>query len=208
MLMNLLVKTYWYEGRFDVCARRAQAILRQRERWGYARHAYRDHLDLGSALEALGRYEAAERAYRRAARFKGRLQDLALQAIILTRIRAEDFDGARATLVELKRRIPRDLGVLLRSAIDAFEGKHTRCPSRILSKALTTGYFGTVGVFGFYACVVMMATGERDRAVPLLEKFVEQTSRNRREWGVTCRWELERARALLTRSERASETAS
>jgi hypothetical protein len=69
----------------------------------------------------------------------------------------------------------------------------------VLDRALRLGVLGTLGIWGFYAAWVMVPNGDRDRAIPLLQRFVKETSGNPREWGVTCRVELAAARAVLAK---------
>ena len=198
-LMSELAQRDWYAGDFAACVRRYRKMLRRRTQWRYWRGAQRDFLDLGSALEALGRYRDAERAYRRAARAPWALQGLATQSIVLCRLRSGDLDGAHSALDELAGRLPRDMVTLTRAAMLAFERKPTRCRHRVLDRAVSLGVHGTVGVWGFYAAFVMLAMGDAERAIPLLERFVAEVSGNPREWGVTCRVELAMAQDILAR---------
>ena len=187
--------TYWYEGRFEDQVRELRKLLRYRTRIRYFRRIDLDYSTLGAALQALGRYGEAEETYRDG--LKSRHGRRLAQDVVLARVRRNDFQGAEEALQRLRPKLPRDLAGLLRAAIRGLQGKSARSSPRTLDKATQQTPFGGVGLFGFYAAVVLLRMGREAEARPLLRRYIADSEGNPREWGITNRWEIAKAKELL-----------
>jgi hypothetical protein len=84
--------------------------------------------------------------------------------------------------------------MLLAAALRALAGETPRCSARLL-RTIERDESDTR--MAFYGAIVLHALGRRDVALPRLRRLAERWARNRREWGITMRWEIARARELL-----------
>jgi hypothetical protein len=194
-LWHRVLDTFWYEGRFEDQVDEARKILRYRKRRRYFTRIDHDYSRLGSALEALGRYDEAELSYRRG--LKSKYGQHLAPRLVLTKVRMNDFQGAEATLSELRGRMPRDLAGFLRSAIRGLQGESVRSPAKTLAKVTEENLHGGVGLYAFYAAVILLRMGREAEARDLLGRYVAHIESNPREWGITNRWEVAKAKELL-----------
>jgi tetratricopeptide (TPR) repeat protein len=152
--------TYWYEGRFADCAAACRRLLRSERRFHDARSPCLEggYRELAGALEALGDYAGAERAYRAILRLRSDpdWRMWTKQAVVLARIRAGDLAGAGDALDELGMEMkPRDR-MLLRALITAVEGQAPKCTPRFL-KALEKDDGSHANAF--YGAIVLQGGG-------------------------------------------------
>ena len=194
-LWRNLVYSYWYEGRFEEQVREAKGLLGYRKRVRYFQRVDLDHSILGSALEALGQYEEAEQSYRKGLR--SRYGANLASNVVLARVRRNDFQGAEAALKTLRIKMPRDLASLLQASILGLRGERASCSPKTLAKATEENVFGGVGLYAFYAAVVLLRMGQGANARELLRRYVAHIESNPREWGITNRWEVAKAKELL-----------
>ena len=196
-----IANTYWYEGRFADCARAYRRHVRALARIHGKRHPALEppYHSLSTALEAMGDYAGAEAAYR--AILNLRRNHMAVwmdprEDIVFARIRSNDFEAARAAWNEFESRMKKASRVLLGAAIDVFTGKRPRCSARFVKSLERDQTPSRIAIYGAF---ILHALGRDEIAIPRLRYLVQRWRRNRREWGVTLRWEIARGNEILTR---------
>lgn len=200
MLAWNVATTYWYEGRFETCARSLRALLgRQRRALGARSSALAPTYDsLASALAACGDHRGAERALRAISSLRPSEDDGIRRAvgadIVLVRLRGGDLAGAREALVELREEIDPHERMMLAAALPALAGERPQCSARLL-RTIERDESDTR--MAFYGAIVLHALGRRELAAARLRRLAARWERNPREWGVTLRWEIARAKELL-----------
>jgi tetratricopeptide (TPR) repeat protein len=186
--------THWYEGRFDLQARALRRLIRGLEKTKQAPATLRLHYDVGSALEALGRFRSAERHYRIAFAEGGTFGTLARLSAVACRVYDDDLDGALRVLDEVAPALETPEATLLRAYLRALGPAPLTVPPSLLKTLLAPA-----GVYrnDYMGAVVLLRLGRRAVAAPRLRKYITHCESNPTEWGVTQRWEIAKAKALL-----------
>lgn len=189
-----LGNTYWYEGRFDLQHRATLRLIRELTNLRKARQLPALHYQAGTALMAMGRFGAAERQLRLAFRDLGTHGLLARTSVLESRLYRDDLEGAQEVLEEIAPRLPPDWVPLTRAYIRALGP----APFEV-SKALASKLRSSDGAsrHDFMRAVILMRLGQNDIAKPRLRRFIDHCEGNPQEWGVTMRWEIAKAKALL-----------
>jgi len=193
--------TYWYEGRFDLQVASLRRVLRRFGELGKSRLANRLHCDLGTALTALGRYAAAEKEFRLAATAGGTYSALACHGVVQSRIYQDDLRGALRELARLAGKMDASDVAITRAYIHALMPQSPAPTSDVVRRAAkpSTGLHND-----FMNAVVLLRAGRADLARPRLRTFIDVSESNPSEWGVTRRWEIAKAKALLGQQTRVS----
>lgn len=186
--------TYWYEGRFDLEHRHALRSIRELETSGKTGLATGFHYEAGTALMAMGRYASAERHLRAAFRDHATTGMLARTSVVDCRIYRGDLEGALQVLDEVAPRLTRDLVTLTRAYVRALGPAPLRISRALEARLLVPDRPHHDGYMG---AVILNRLGHADVARPRLRRFIERCEGNPREWGVTRRWEIAKAKALL-----------
>jgi len=188
--------THWYERRFDLMLAATRRLIRLFESLGKGRSVAHLHHQAGAALMAMGRFGQAERHFRAAFSDSGGTGRLARSSVVQCRLYRGDVHGAIEVLDEAK------------PVLDPFEVELTRMyllaqlpgavavPKKLAPRLLNQRDEGVLGYMG--AVVLLLVLGRRDVAAPRLLAFVQRCEANPAEWGVTLRWEIAKAKELLT----------
>jgi len=190
--------TYWYEGRFDLQLRATLRLIRHFEAIGKSRSLAGLHYQAGIALIAMARYTDAERHLRAAFRNRSTTGMLARTSAIECRIYRDDLRGALEILEQVAPQLDQSLVTLTRAYIHALGPAAIKVPKvqrdRLLApdRASRHDYMGAV---------VLLRLGLANVAAPRLRRFIKHCEGNPREWGVTMRWEIAKAKELLAGHE-------
>lgn len=178
-----LAGTYFYEGNFAAQAQELESLCASGKARSYHYSA------LGMAYEALGQPETAESVY---------LKSLPETAESLIRLRMQgDPDRALATLQEYKASIEPDDAVVYGALIKALAGRAVPELEEAIEAVKRNGESNIFGVDGFSAGVLLLAQGDTEIARAHLRAFLEMVESNPKEWGVTMRWRVKKAKELL-----------
>jgi tetratricopeptide (TPR) repeat protein len=191
--------TYWYEGRFDLGLRNARRLMRRFEAMGKSRSLAQLHYEAGTALMAMGRFAPAERELRGAFRDRGTIGMLARTSVVESRIYRDDLVGAARVLEEVASQLTPSLVTLTRTYIRAL-GPQALEVSRTLENRLLVPDRASRN--DYMGAVILLRLGHADVAKPRLRQFIDHCEGNPREWGVTMRWEIAKAKELLARPGR------
>jgi tetratricopeptide (TPR) repeat protein len=205
-LYSALIRSYWYEGNFAENARLLGEWLPQlRPTDPMYRHSLHD---LGMAYAALGRHAEAEVAYRKALAAtpvdeRSYVGDMVIRSLM----HREDHAGARRALDELRSAFqpfayaifdaalavlhkPGSAGARAASAAAlAFAEEYGRRPG---PTGKHTNYYS------FLLGVIYRGLGRHQEAAEILQRFADESAANKKEWGVTMRWEIDKARELAS----------
>jgi tetratricopeptide (TPR) repeat protein len=197
--------TYWYEGRFDLELRATLRLLRQFEAMGKSRQVAGLHYQAGTALMAMGRFAAAERQLRSAFRDRATMGMLARTSVVESYLYRDDLDGALRVLDEVASRLDPSLVALTRAYIRALGPEPLKISKALEAELLVPDRASRHDYMG---AVILLRLGRGDVAKPRLRRFIDQCEANPREWGVTMRWEIAKAKELLARSDPARTRSS
>jgi tetratricopeptide (TPR) repeat protein len=154
------------------------------------------HYHVGTALMALGNYVVAERRMRRASTAGGEATPLALAAMIECRIYRDDLAGAQLVLDEVASGLDAEETSLTRAYIQALDPRAAPPNSNLVSRLARDPGPGPTWPT-FMSAVILLRAGRADLARPRLRAFVQRCENNPREWGITRRWEIAKAKELL-----------
>jgi tetratricopeptide (TPR) repeat protein len=189
-------QTYWYEGRFEAQVRALDGLIRRFEKLGKRKLTAGLHYHVGTALMALGNYVVAERRMRRASTAGGEATPLALAAMIECRIYRDDLAGAQLVLDEVASGLDAEETSLTRAYIQALDPRAAPPNSNLVSRLARDPGPGPTWPT-FMSAVILLRAGRADLARPRLRAFVQRCENNPREWGITRRWEIAKAKELL-----------
>jgi len=191
--------TYWYEGRFDLELRTVLALIRRFEAMGKSRLLAGLHYQAGTALLAMRRFRDAERQLRAAFRDRATTGMLARTSVVESYLYRNDLDGALRVLDEVASQLDRPLVALTRAYIQALGPDSLKVSKALEAKLLVSDRASRHDYMG---AVILLRLGRSDVAKPRLRRFIDHCEGNPREWGVTMRWEIAKAKELLARSGR------
>ena len=196
--------THWYEGRFDLQLRAMLRFIRQFTALGKSRLLASLHYEAGTALMAMGRFAAAERHLRATFRDRATYGMLARTTVVDSRLYRDDPGGALRALDEVASQLDPVLVTMTRAYIRALSPEPLKIP-----KALEAKLFVPDGATydGYMGAVILLRIGRADIAAPRLRRFIERCEGNPREWGVTRRWEIAKAKELLARRRQSDRRA-
>jgi tetratricopeptide (TPR) repeat protein len=187
-------QTYWYEGRFDLMLAATRRLIRLFESLGKRRSIAQLHYQAGTALMAMKRFSAAEQHLRAAFSDSGSTGALARSSVVQCRVYRGDLRGAIEVLEEVKEGLDPFEVELTRAYLAAQRTDHLGISKGLRRRLLKQR---DEGLLGYMGAVVLVRSGRRDIATPRLRAFVERCQSNPSEWGVTLRWEIAKAKALL-----------
>ena len=103
-----------------------------------------------------------------------------------------DFKGARQALEEFAGELPDIVRALFSALVDILESKNPEEVEKLLDEMEECS-----GIFTFYKGVLCHGAGRIDKAMELMTQFYEESEGNPREWGVTLRWEIAKAKEIV-----------
>jgi tetratricopeptide (TPR) repeat protein len=158
------------------------------------------HYQAGTALLAMGRFRDADRQLRAAFRDRATTGMLARTSVVESYLYRNDLDGALRVLDEVASQLDRPLVALTRAYIQALGPDPLKISRTLEAKLLAADRASRHDYMG---AVILLRLGRADVAKPRLRRFIDHCEGNPREWGVTMRWEIAKAKELLARSGRA-----
>jgi tetratricopeptide (TPR) repeat protein len=206
-LRMMYIQTFWYQGDFAEYVRLLLEWIPQLDPNDFM---YRNQLEeLASGYSALGQHQNAEAAYRTAlvASADASERQSISQMIVRTRMHRNQYNDALATLPEFADTISADelsvlRAVLLVLASRGSEEAKVACMAALPAAELlgkTPGPLGgSTSYYSFLLGIVYAGAERTDAARALLIRFADESAANRREWGVTLRWEIAKARELAS----------
>jgi len=205
-LYSMVIRSYWYEGNFAENARLLEEWVPQLER---TEHMYRMALDdLGMAYSALGKHAEAETAYRRrlAATPPAEKQHVA-DMVVRTLMHRNQHGEALLVLEELADGLPADTRAIFTAALTVLQDPGSALARDASAAALAAaedwgrrpGPLGdSTSYYSFLLGLVYRGVGRHREAAEILTRFADEAAANKREWGITMRWEIATARELAT----------
>jgi len=205
-LYSMVIRSYWYEGNFGENARLLEEWVPQLER---TEHMYRVALqDLGMAYSALDKHAEAETAYRRAlAATPVAEKQHAADMVVRTLMHRDQYGEALLVLEELADGLPADTHAIFTAALTVLHDPRSALARDASAAALTAaedwgrrpGPLGDgTNYYSFLLGLVYRGVGKNREATEILTRFADQAAANKREWGITMRWEIAKARELAT----------
>ena len=207
-LYSMFVRSYWYEGNIAENARLLEEWVPQLER---TEHMYRMALqDLGMAYSALGKHAEAETAYRRAlAATPAAEQQHVGDMVVRTLMHRDQYGEALLVLEELANSLPADTHAVFTAALTVLQDPRSALARDESAAALPAaedwgrrpGPLGdSTSYYSFLLGLVYRGVGKNREAAEILTRFADEAAGNKREWGITLRWEIAKARELATTS--------
>jgi len=205
-LYSMLIQSYWYDGNFREHARLLEEWVPQLQP---TEHMYRTALgSLGMAYSALGKHAEAEAAYRAAlaatpAAEKQHVADM----VVRTVMHRDRYGEALLILEELADRLPADTHAIFTAALTVLRDPGSGLARDASAAALTAaedwgrrpGPLGdSTSYYSFLLGLVYRGVGKNREAAEILTRFADEAAANKREWGITMRWEIAKARELAT----------
>lgn len=198
------IKTYWYEGNFAEYVRLLQEWIPHLDPNGFM---YRNQLAaLASGFSALGQHESAESAYRTAlASGIAPEHDYVPQMIVRTRMHRDQYDEALDALTEFRDTIPADEVNILKAVLTVLTapGSDEAKSASIVALPAAESFGKEPGPLGdstsyysFLLGIIYVGADGTEIAKELLNRFADESAANPREWGITLRWEIAKAREL------------
>jgi tetratricopeptide (TPR) repeat protein len=205
-LYSMVVRSYWYEGNFVENARLLEEWVPQLDQ---TEHMYRIALgELGMAYSALGKHAEAETAYRRrlAATPPAERPHVA-DMVVRTLMHRDQYGEALRVLEELADRLSADTRAMFAAALTVLQDPGSAVARDASAAALAAaedwgrrpGPLGdSTSYYSFLLGLVYRGVGKNREAAEILTRFADEAAANKREWGVTMRWEIAKARELAT----------
>lgn len=205
-LYSMLVRSYWYDGNFAENARLLEEWLPQLQQ---TEHMYRHSLqDLGMAYSALGKHAEAEAVYRKAlaATPPNEKQHVA-DMIVRTLMHRDQYATGLQVLEELDDALPAQASAILRAALTVLENPGSdqardACGATLAvaeERGRSPGPVGnSTSYYSFLLGLVYRGVGKNQEAAEILTRFADEAAANTREWGITLRWEIAKARELAS----------
>jgi len=199
------VQTYWYEGDFVEYVRLLQEWVPQLDPNHFM---LRYQLQaLASGFSALGQHESAERAYRTALSTGGDASERrsVSQMIVRTRMHRNQYNEALAALAEFADSIAADELSVLKAVLTVLASPGSAEAERVSLAALPAAELlghergplgGSLSYYSFLLGIIYIGIERTEAARELLTRFADESAANRREWGITLRWEISKAREL------------
>ena len=204
-LRMLYIQTYWYEGNFVEYVRLLQEWIPQLDPEDFMfRHQLQQ---LGSGFSALGQHELSEQAYRMALAAGCDPSDKrsAAQMIVRTWMHRVQYDDALSVLAELTDIIPPDELSVLEAVLTVLGSPDSAEAKSVTLAALPAAELlgkqpgplgGSTSYYSFLLGIVLLGVERIEEAKELLTRFANESAANPREWGITLRWEIAKAREL------------
>ena len=207
-LYATVIRSYWYDGNFGENARLLEEWVPQLERTA---HMYRMALqDLGMAYSALGKHAEAETAYRRAlAATPAAEQQHVADMVVRTLMHRDQYGEALVVLEELADGLPADTRAIFTAALTVLQDPRSALARDASAAVLPAaedwgrrpGPLGdSTSYYSFLLGLVYRGVGRNREAAEILTRFADEAAGNKREWGITMRWEIAKARELATTS--------
>lgn len=205
-IYSSFIRSYWYDGNFSEFVRLLEEWTPQLDPAG---HMFRHSLqDLAMGYAALDNHTGAEAAYRRAwgATPSAEKQHVA-NMIIRARMHRNDYAGARAALEEIGDHLPEHTRSIFDAALlvllNAGSGEAKKASTAVLSTAEEQGrHPGPLGnktnYYSFLLGIIYKGAGRDQEAAEILKVFADESAANKREWGITMRWEIAKAYELAS----------
>ncbi len=205
-LYSMLIHSYWYDGNFAENARLLEQWVPQLPP---AEHMFRHSLnDLGMAYSALGRHADAELAYRKAlAASPPDGKRHVANMVVRTLMHRNAYAAAREAVQELKDDLSPDAYVLFDAALAVLQSPESADARTSSAAALAVaeehgrqpGPTGkSTNYYSFLLGVIYRGLGRDRDAAEILTRFADDSVANKREWGITMRWEITKARELAS----------
>jgi len=207
-LYSMLIQSYWYDGNFGEYARLLEEWVPQLQPTD---RMYRIALDsLGTAYSALEKHAEAEAAYRRAlAATPPTEKQHVADMVVRTLMHRDQYGEALLVLEELADCLPADTHAIFTAALTVLRDPGSALAQAVSAAALTAaedwgmrpGPLGdSTSYYSFLLGLVYRGVGKNREAAEILARFADEAAANKREWGITMRWEIAKARELATTS--------
>lgn len=205
-LYSDLIRSYWYEGNIAENARLLEEWVPQLPQ---TEHMYRHSLhDLGMAYSALGKHAEAEAVYRKAlaATPPAERQYIADMVVRTLMHRNQYADGLRV-LEELADALTPEVSTIFHAALTVLQDPGSDQARDASTAALAVaeergrlrGPTGkSTNYYSFLLGIVYRGVGRKQEAAEILTRFADESAANKREWGITMRWEIAKARELAS----------
>jgi tetratricopeptide (TPR) repeat protein len=201
-----VIRTYWYEGNFAENARLLEEWVPQLPQ---TEHMYRHSLhDLGMAYSALGRHADAEIAYRRAvAASPPADRQYVADMVVRTLMHRNAYAEGLQALEELGDMLSEGARPVFKAALAVLQNPEsdeaqTACVAALAAAEEHGRRPGPLGnstnYYSFLLGIVYRGVGKNREATEILTRFADESAANKREWGITMRWEIAKARELAS----------
>jgi tetratricopeptide (TPR) repeat protein len=205
-LYSMVIRSYWYEGNFAENARLLEEWVPQLDRTD---HMYRIALDeLGMAYSALGKHAEAETAYRRKlAATPPAEQQYVADMVVRTLMHRNQYGEALLVLDELMDSFRAETRAIFTAALTVLQDSESAVARAASAAALAAAedwgrrpgpLGGSTNYYSFLLGLVYRGLGRNQDAAEIFRRFADESAANKREWGVTMRWEIAKARELAT----------
>lgn len=205
LLQGLVIRSYWQEGNFQEFVRLKEHQLGQLDPESPSRP---DQLgDVARGYSALGEHARAEEAYRGAlSEARGRARESAAEGVLRTYLHRERYAEGRQVVRELAMALPDKQRVVWEAVFQVLidpESAQTRLTAEAAVAAAETLQLPAghgkdhTNYNAFLLGVIYKGAGRLSSARQLLTTFASRSEANPRDQGVTMRWEIATARALL-----------
>jgi tetratricopeptide (TPR) repeat protein len=205
-LYSDFIRSYWYEGNFAEHARLLEKWLPQLKPGEHMyRHAWQD---LGMAYSALGKHADAEAAYRKALAAQPPAERYHVaEMVVRTLLHRNRYADALIVLEELADSFPAGARAVLTAALAVLRDPGSDQARDASAAAFTEaeqmgkrpGPLGNAtSYYSFLLGLVYVGLGKNPEAKEILTRFAEEAEANKREWRITLRWEIAKARELAS----------
>lgn len=205
-LYSMLIRSYWYDGNLAQNARLLEEWVPQLKQTG---HMYRMAMqDLGMAYSALDKHVEAEAAYRSALAASPPAERLHVgDMIVRTQMHRNSYAAALRVLEEVADAIPPGTPAIFRAALTVLgnpgsdEARTASMAALVVAEEQGTrpGPTGnSTSYYSFLLGLVYRGVGRSREAAEILTRFADEAAANKREWGITLRWEIAKARELAS----------
>lgn len=198
------IRSHWYDGNFREYVRLLEKWVPQLDPNEFM-HGH-EVQNLAQGYSALGEYEKAEAAYRRALSVSaGEEQARIAEMILRTLMHRGKYSEAREALVQLEPHVPPAKITVFNAALLVLSDPRSPDSAAASSAALAVAepigrapgpLDNTTSYYSFLLGLLYKGAGRDDEAEEILERFARESSANKREWSITLRWEIATAREI------------
>lgn len=209
VLRDKFIYSYWYEGDFTEFVRLLEEWIPELDttEFQYAHEVQ----NLAMGYSALGEHARAEEAYRRTLPVsRDTMREHAVEMIIRTRMHRDAFAEAREALAEFRSNLALDKRTLIEASLQVLLDPKLPETHAVAEAALPLAeprgrrpgpLGGSTSYYSFLLGLVYVGAGRGAEARELLERFAAESAANKREWAVTLRWEIAKAREIVNRKD-------
>jgi tetratricopeptide (TPR) repeat protein len=208
-LRFFVAHSYFHDGNFDVEIREFEKLIADMSRVDTAMvgsFANTMRMYLATALQVVGRYEEAIAVYRKLIAVDRELpseerrhEAICWSNIVRAHMRAEQYREALSIVEDQTNPLAADQREAYGCLLRALEGLPPLLDhERLIQIGAKVGW--GAGYPRFSAGVALLRMGFVEDGARYLLYFVRECEANPTEWGVTCRWEVERSKRLLRES--------